>query len=196
MSFFSQLQLKKPDVQLHHRDDDLGSMIVGLEETFAQLKPDIVIVYGDTVSTLAGSLAASKLQLPLAHVEAGLRSFNRRMPEEYNRVVSDHLATWCFCPTEQSAIQLTKENINGSIIVSGDLMVDACLHYKTVALKESTILEEHQLREKPYYVATLHRAELIDDAKRLHTYLNHLQMLDDPVYLPLHPRTKKRQLNN
>ncbi|EZH64677.1 hypothetical protein DH09_19305 [Bacillaceae bacterium JMAK1] len=189
--FFAQLQLKKPDVQLHHRENDLGSMIVGLEKTFSQIKPDIVIVYGDTVSTLAGSLAASKLQLPLAHIEAGLRSFNRRMPEEYNRVVSDHLASWCFCPTERSAIQLKKENVNGSIILSGDLMVDACQHYKTAALKESTILEEHQLREKPYYVATLHRAELIDDPKRLHSYLDHLQALDSPVYLPLHPRTKK-----
>jgi UDP-GlcNAc3NAcA epimerase len=205
--FFEELQLPKPDYHLgvgsgsHAQQTAL--MLERIETLLQKEKPDAVLVYGDTNSTLAGALTAAKLNIPVAHVEAGLRSFNRVMPEETNRLLTDHLSTFLFCPTQQSVQNLTKEGIkNGKEKVVkrvGDVMYDSILHYSTLADKKSTILNDlnlfttHDSRLTNYYLATLHRAENTDDPKRLRSILEALDEIgkESPVVLPLHPRTKK-----
>ncbi|MEI9475045.1 MAG: UDP-N-acetylglucosamine 2-epimerase (non-hydrolyzing) [Deltaproteobacteria bacterium] len=212
--FFEELQLPKPD---HHLGVGSGShanqtalMLERIETILQKEKPDAVLVYGDTNSTLAGALTAAKLNIPVAHVEAGLRSFNRVMPEETNRLLTDHLSTFLFCPTRQSVQNLSKEGIKngkGKVVKRvGDVMYDSILHYSTLADKKSTILNELGLalsrrsftpnaerRTPNYYLATLHRAENTDDSKTLRAILAALDEIgkDVPVILPLHPRTKK-----
>jgi UDP-GlcNAc3NAcA epimerase len=205
--FFEELQLPKPDYHLgvgsgsHAQQTAL--MLERIETLLQKEKPDAVLVYGDTNSTLAGALTAAKLNIPVAHVEAGLRSFNRVMSEETNRLLTDHLSTFLFCPTQQSVQNLTKEGIkNGKEKVVkrvGDVMYDSILHYSTLADKKSTILNDlnlfttHDSRLTNYYLATLHRAENTDDPKRLRSILAALDEIgkESPVVLPLHPRTKK-----
>ena len=205
--FFEELQLPKPDYHLgvgsgsHARQTAL--MLERIETILQKEKPDAVLVYGDTNSTLAGALTAAKLDIPVAHVEAGLRSFNRVMPEETNRLLTDHLSTFLFCPTQQSVQNLSKEGIrNGKeklVKRVGDVMYDSILHYSTLADKKSTILNDlnlfvtHDSRLTNYYLATLHRAENTDDPKRLKSILAALDEIgkESPVVLPLHPRTKK-----
>jgi UDP-GlcNAc3NAcA epimerase len=205
--FFEELQLPKPDYHLgvgsgsHAKQTAL--MLERIETLLQKEKPDAVLVYGDTNSTLAGALTAAKLNMPVAHVEAGLRSFNRVMPEETNRLLTDHLSTFLFCPTQQAVQNLTKEGIkNGKEKVVkrvGDVMYDSILHYSTLADKKSTILNDlnlfttHDSRLTNYYLATLHRAENTDDPKRLRSILAALDEIgkESPVVLPLHPRTKK-----
>lgn len=205
--FFKELQLPKPD---HHLGVGSGSharqtalMLERIEAIVQKEKPDVVMVYGDTNSTLAGALVAAKLDIPVAHVEAGLRSYNRVMPEETNRVLTDHLSTLLFCPTLQSVRNLQKEGIrNGKEKVVkrvGDVMYDSILYYSNVADKTSTILKDLLLRAtldsrlSNYYLATLHRAENTDDPSRLKSILAALREIgkDAPVILPLHPRTQK-----
>jgi UDP-N-acetylglucosamine 2-epimerase len=161
------------------------------------------MVYGDTNSTLAGALAATKLNIPVAHVEAGLRSYNRTMPEEINRLLTDHLSTLLFCPTAQAVRNLLKERIKdvkGKIVKKvGDVMYDSILYYSEIAERKSTILKDlgfdtsHESRVTSYYLATLHRAENTDDPWRLKSILKALNEIgrNTPVVLPLHPRTKK-----
>jgi len=205
--FFEELQLPKPDYHLgvgsgsHAQQTAL--MLERIETIVQKEKPDAVMVYGDTNSTLAGALVAAKLDIPVAHVEAGLRSYNRVMPEETNRVLTDHLSTLLFCPTRQSVENLAKEGIrNGKKKVVkrvGDVMYDSVLHYSTMADKTSTLLRDLHLpstldsRLSNYYLATLHRAENTDDPVRLKSILAALHEIakDAPVILPLHPRTKK-----
>jgi UDP-GlcNAc3NAcA epimerase len=205
--FFEELQLPKPDYHLgvgsgsHAQQTAL--MLERIETLLQKEKPDAVLVYGDTNSTLAGALTAAKFNIPVAHVEAGLRSFNRVMSEETNRLLTDHLSTFLFCPTQQSVQNLTKEGIkNGKEKVVkrvGDVMYDSILHYSTLADKKSTILNDlnlfttHDSRLTNYYLATLHRAENTDDPKRLRSILAALDEIgkESPVVLPLHPRTKK-----
>ena len=212
--FFEELQLPKPD---HHLGVGSGShakqtalMLERIEIILQKEKPDAVLVYGDTNSTLAGALTAAKLDIPVAHVEAGLRSFNRVMPEETNRLLTDHLSTFLFCPTRQSVQNLSKEGIkNGKEKVVkrvGDVMYDSILHYSTLADNSSTILADlgfvlphrsftpnAERRTLNYYLATLHRAENTDDPNRLKSILAALDEIgkESPVVLPLHPRTKK-----
>ena len=161
------------------------------------------MVYGDTNSTLAGALAAAKLSLPVAHVEAGLRSYNMEMPEEINRLLTDHLSTLLFCPTAQAVRNLLKEGIKEErprIVKNvGDVMYDSILYYSKIAERKSTILKDlgfdtsHESRVTSYYLATLHRAENTDDSERLKFILRALNEIGkkNPVVLPLHPRTKK-----
>jgi UDP-N-acetylglucosamine 2-epimerase len=163
-----------------------------------------VIVYGDTNSTLAGALAAAKLNIPIGHVEAGLRSYNLTMPEEINRLLTDHLSTFLFCPTDQAVRNLLKEGIKdggGRTVKNvGDVMYDSILYYSKIAEKGSTILKHlgfgtrHETRDTSYYLATLHRAENADDPKRLTSVCRALNEIGKrtPVVLPLHPRTKKK----
>ena len=206
--FFKELQLPKPD---HHLGVGSGSharqtalMLERIEAIVQKEKPDVVMVYGDTNSTLAGALVAAKLDIPVAHVEAGLRSYNRVMPEETNRVLTDHLSTLLFCPTLQSVQNLQKEGIrNGKEKVVkrvGDVMYDSILYYSAVADRTSTILHDlgmstpnAERRTLNYYLATLHRAENTDDPSRLKSILAALHEIgkDAPVILPLHPRTQK-----
>ena len=182
-------------------------MLERIERVLQKERPEVVIVYGDTNSTLAGALAAGKLNFPIAHIEAGLRSYNRTMPEEINRILTDHLSTFLFCPTDQALRNLLKEGMKdgmGKLVKNvGDVMYDSILHYSALAEKKSTILKglnlyfstpNSELRIPNYYLTTLHRAENTDHSKRLKSILRALNEVgkNHPVILPLHPRTKKR----
>ncbi|HOR72549.1 MAG TPA: UDP-N-acetylglucosamine 2-epimerase (non-hydrolyzing) [Verrucomicrobiota bacterium] len=196
--FFEELGLRSPDLNL-----DVGSashakqtaaMLVGIEEALIDQRPNWLLVYGDTNSTLAGALAAAKLHIPVAHVEAGLRSFNRRMPEEINRIAADALSTLLFVPTETARQNLEREGQPAERIVwTGDVMYDAALAFGEHARKRSRILETLGLEDKKYVLATVHRAENTDDAGRLDAILNGLTLAarELPVVFPVHPRTRK-----
>ena len=189
--FFRELGIAAPD---HHLgvhggspSEMTGQMVAGIERVLLSEKPELVIVYGDTNSTLAGALAASKLGIPVAHVEAGLRSGNLRMPEEVNRIVADHFSRWLLCPTSVAQQNLRNEGFAPvRIHVVGDVMYDAVLHYASKAPAPSQAGE--------YCVATVHRAENADDRARLGSLVQALDRIAEtlPVVLPLHPRTRKR----
>ena len=164
-------------------------MLVGIEDAIARERPDAVIVLGDTNSTLAGALAAAKVGVKIAHVEAGLRSFNRSMPEEVNRVLVDHLSEWLFCPSESSARNLATEGIARGVHVVGDLMAEAIEEASLVSV--STVLDRLGVEPGHYLLATIHRAENTDDPGRLQALLTALASTEESVILPLHPRTKK-----
>ena len=195
--FFDQMKIPPPVVNLgikaERHGEMTGRMLAEIEREIIRRVPDIVVVYGDTNSTLAGALAAAKLQVPVAHVEAGLRSFNRRMPEEINRVVTDHLSSYLLCPTSTAVKNLANEGITAGVAHVGDVMYDASLAFTELAERESRILETVQLIPKRYYLATVHRAENTDDTTRLGSILEALSSLSHklPVVLPLHPRTRK-----
>jgi UDP-N-acetylglucosamine 2-epimerase len=160
-------------------------------ETILTAQPfDVVLVYGDTNSTLAGALAAAKLHIPVAHVEAGLRSFNRRMPEEINRVVADHLSEVLFCPTQAAVDNLVNEGITQGVHHVGDVMRDTMRDQVNRGLPSERLLAKHKLVSGKYVLATIHRAENTGDAARLASILAGLDALDEPVLLPLHPRTR------
>lgn len=194
-AFFDTLGLPNPDYHLGvgsgPHGEQTGAMLAALERVLVGECPDVVCVYGDTNSTLAGSLAAAKLSIPVAHIEAGLRSFNRAMPEEINRVVTDHVSTWLFCPSPQAVANLAAEGITRGVHLCGDVMGDALLHWVEAARSRSVVLERLGLAEQTYVVATIHRAENTDDIARLTAILTALDSSDHPVILPLHPRTRK-----
>lgn len=195
--FFDEMGLRRPDrnlgvASLPH-GAMTGRMLEGIERVVADEMPDWLLVYGDTDSTLAGALAAAKLHVPVAHVEAGLRSFNRRMPEEINRVIADRLAGVLFAPTEVAVSNLLREGIpERSIHRVGDVMFDASRYYGTAAQAQSRILERLELAPRNYVLATIHRAENTDDGARLAGICEGLTRVAAtlPVVLPLHPRTR------
>ncbi len=193
--FFNELEIPKPDHNLQvgsaKHAGQTGEMLIRLEPIFEQEKPDFVLVYGDTNSTLAGALVASKLQIPVAHVEAGLRSFNREMPEEINRILTDHISELLFCPSQQGADNLKLEGITNGVHVVGDVMYDAILKYIALAEKKSDIVRSLNLEEGKYLLATVHRAANVDDPKRLFDILETLSMTGETVVFPSHPRTLK-----
>jgi UDP-N-acetylglucosamine 2-epimerase len=196
--FFDQLDIPAPHYHLGVGSGPHGGqtakMMVGIEEVLLKEHPDLVIVYGDTNSTLAGALTAAKLNIPVAHVEAGLRSFNRVMPEELNRIVTDRLSTLLFCPTGTSVCNLKNEGIHEGVQQVGDVMLDAFLAYKKTALRSSTVLEMHHLKDRLYCLATVHRQENTDDPSRLlsiFSAFSELAEADCPLIVPLHPRTRK-----
>lgn len=194
--FFQQLQIPKPSYNLgvgsNSHGKQTGKMLGYIEEILLNEQPDVTLVYGDTNSTLAGSLAASKLHIPVAHVEAGLRSFNKKMPEEINRLLTDHLSTFLFCPTTSSVVNLKNEGIENNVYLTGDIMYDAIIYYKKIALSQSNIISYLNLIPQDYYLATIHRAENTDNPNRLKTLLTVLSSLERKVILPLHPRTKSK----
>ncbi len=196
--FFSELDIPKPNYYLGIGSGthgiQTGKMLGAIEEVLVKEKPDWVLVYGDTNSTLAGALAATKLHIPIAHVEAGLRSFNRKMPEEINRVLTDHAANLLFTPTEVANQNLYKEGIASNLIyLVGDVMYDASLYYVKKAELASHILDSLKLQLKKYILSTIHRAENTDTSDRLTAIIEALSKLSQEitVVLPLHPRTKK-----
>lgn len=195
--FFAELEIAKPKrflgVHGGGHGEMTGRMLGALEKALVEERPEMVLVYGDTNSTLAGALAAAKLHIPVAHVEAGLRSFNRRMPEEINRVVADHLSTLQFCPTEESVKNLEHEGITAGVHRVGDVMYDCALFARARALESSRILEKLGLEEGGFALATVHRAENTDDAARLQAIVGALRALarEIDVVWPLHPRTRK-----
>jgi UDP-GlcNAc3NAcA epimerase len=194
--FFDELGIPAPAYHLGihggGHGEMTGRMLAGIEPIIARERPDVVLVYGDTNSTLAGALAAAKLHVPVAHVEAGLRSFDRRMPEEINRVVADHLSEFLFAPTRTAIENLAQEGITRGVHWVGDVMYDVTRHAASTALRRPTIQSQLGLADKGYALATVHRAENTDDAAALAAVLRFLreQARQRPVVLPLHPRTR------
>lgn len=197
--FFDEMQIPKPNYFLgvggKSHGAMTGQMIEKIEEVCLNEKPDCVMVYGDTNSTLAGAIVASKLHIKLAHIEAGLRSFNMKMPEEVNRILTDRVSNILFCPTD-TAIQNLKnegyENLDIRIVKSGDVMQDGAIFYKNLAVKPS-IIKNSKLNIHNYILCTIHRAENTDDENRLRSIFEALNEIaqEKQVILPLHPRTKK-----
>jgi UDP-N-acetylglucosamine 2-epimerase len=170
-----------------------GRMLEKIEQVLLQERPDLCLVYGDTNTTLAGALAAVKQHIPAAHIEAGLRSYDRRMPEEINRLVADHLCRYRFCPTRTAVENLKKEGIETGVYQTGDVMYDCLLYYsRKIQDRQASILQPFGLRKETYFLATIHRAENTDDPQRLARILEGLGRIAEsvgPVLLPLHPRT-------
>lgn len=194
--FFSEMGLPEPDMNLGVGSGQpgwqIGEMLTRLETVIQNAKPDWVLVYGDTNSTLAGALAARIAQVPLAHVEAGLRSFNRQMPEERNRVLTDHCSDLLFCPTQNAVDLLAKEGITRGVHLVGDTMYDAVRQFSEVARQRSTILHELDLKPKNFVLTTIHRPYNTDMPTNLENILTALEKLDERVVFPVHPRTRKK----
>lgn len=192
--FFKELKIPEPDYDLEvgsgSQAEQTGKMLIKIEQVLEFEEPDMVLVYGDTNSTLAGALAASKLQIPLAHIEAGMRSYSS-MPEEVNRKVTDHLSQILFCPTSQSVKNLKKEGITKGVYLVGDLMYEALISNLHIAVKKSEILKKLNLGRRNFYLATIHRAENTDSQGNLTKIVKILEKLDKKTVFPVHPRTKK-----
>ncbi len=193
--FFQELEIPKPTYHLGigsgGHGAQTGRMLEAIEKVLLETKPDKLLIYGDTNSTLAGALAAAKLHVPVAHVEAGLRSFNRKMPEEINRVVADHVSTWLFAPTDAAVTNLNNEGVGADkVFLVGDVMYDAAIYYG--ARTRADTLGKLGLHSKGYVLATIHRAENTDAGPRLHSVFAGLSAVAEemPVVLPLHPRTR------
>lgn len=195
--FFEELDIPEPKYNLELSGGQHGAMtgrmLEAIEKVLLSERPDWVLIYGDTNSTLAGALAAVKLHIPVVHVEAGLRSFNMRMPEEINRIVSDRVSTLLLCPTDVAVRNLAAEGIRKGVANVGDVMFDVALHYRDQARQQSKALATLDLREGGFVLATCHRAENTDDPTRLAEIVRGLARVSTslPVVLPLHPRTRK-----
>lgn len=193
--FFEELKISKPDYHLNIGSGShgamTGEMLIDIEKVLEIEKPDFVLVYGDTNSTLAGALAASKMLIPVIHVEAGLRSFNKSMPEEQNRILTDHLSSLLFAPTQTAIENLEKEGITTGVHLVGDVMYDGILRFAELAREKSTILNELKLQEKNFILCTIHRAENTNNANHLKAVFEALNESGEHIVLPLHPRTLK-----
>jgi UDP-N-acetylglucosamine 2-epimerase len=193
--FFDELDIPVPDYNLgvgsatHGRQT--GEMLARIEEVLLKEKPDRVLVYGDTNSTLAGALAAVKLHIPVAHVEAGLRSFNRRMPEEINRLLTDHISTLLFCPTDTAVKNLAGEGIIKGVHNVGDVMYDAVLYGIRIAEEKSKVLESLGLEPGKYLLATIHRPSNTDEWTNFSAIVCAFNEIDEVIVFPAHPRTQK-----
>ncbi len=197
--FFDELEIRKADYNLGvgsaSHGVQTGRILEKIEPVLLDEKPDVVLVFGDTNSTLAGALAAAKLHIPVAHVEAGLRSFNRLMPEEINRVVADHVSDILFCPTDTAVENLAKEGIVKNVHRVGDVMYDCALYYAQKAERRRDPLVRLELSPQQYALVTIHRAENTDDPDRLRSIFRGLNLVAEsalPVIVPLHPRTRNR----
>ena len=198
--FFEEMEIPKPTYNLEINSLSHGAMtgrmIEGIEEILIKEKPDLLLVYGDTNSTLAGALAAKKLHIKVAHVEAGLRSFNMEMPEEVNRILTDRISDYLFCPTDSAVNNLMNEgyaNIETKVVRTGDVMQDAAMFYAQNSARKSNIVKEIGLEK--FVLATLHRAENTDSKERLTQLVDGLNEIHEticPVVIPLHPRTKAK----
>lgn len=204
--FFQEMHISLPDYFLgiggKSHGAMTGQMLEKIEEVLLKEKPDCVLVFGDTNSTLAGALAASKLHIPVGHVEAGLRSFNMKMPEEINRLLTDRISKWLFCPTETSVQNLKNEGFNNATLSTnnyqlinnvGDVMYDAALYYRDIAVPSDAVRKLIDELKNDFYLATIHRAENTDDPEKLTSVLSALNEIsqETPVILPIHPRTNK-----
>jgi UDP-GlcNAc3NAcA epimerase len=193
-TFFDELGLPNPDINLEVGSGPHGwqtaQMLTALEAVMQEQRPEWVLIYGDTNSTLAGALSACKLQIPLAHVEAGLRSFNREMPEEHNRVLADHCADVLFCPTQTAVKNLAREGITDRVYLVGDTMYDAVLQFTEIAQLRSSIMTELGLRPKEFLLVTIHRPYNTDKLENLDNILAALLKTDETVVFPVQPRTR------
>ena len=198
-SFFKDLNIPEPEYNLgvhgNLHGEQTGRMLIALEKVFLKENPGLIIVFGDTNTTLAGALSAAKMHIPVVHVEAGLRSFNRQMPEEINRILTDHTSDYLFAPTQNAMRNLKEENLASKAHLTGDIMVDA-LRDALQEARKSTALEKFGLRNDEYYLLTLHRPYNVDDPQKLSKILQDLSSLSKPVLFPVHPRTRKIIENN
>jgi len=194
--FFEELHIPKPDYNLGvgsgSHGKQTGEMMAKIEDIVLSEQPDYLMVYGDTNSTLAGALVAAKLHVPVIHIEAGLRSFNKKMPEEINRIMTDHVSEFLFCPTDTAVENLTNENITHNVFNIGDVMYDAVLYNRELAKEKSNILSEAGLTEKNYHLITIHRAENTDDIDNMKNILNAFANIEETKVWPIHPRTKNK----
>jgi UDP-N-acetylglucosamine 2-epimerase len=194
--FFDELGIPAPEINLGVGSGShcyqIAEMLRGIEKCLIDEQPDCVLVYGDTNSTLAGALAASKMRIRLAHIEAGLRSFNREMPEEHNRVLTDHCADVLFCPTQTAVENLKHENIAAGVHLVGDTMYDAVLQFAERAAGRSSILQQLRVQPKQYILATVHRPYNADSEENLTSIIGAFGELADNVVFPIHPRTRKK----
>jgi UDP-GlcNAc3NAcA epimerase len=194
--FFSELGLERPDRELGigggSNTSQTARMLAALEPLLAEVEPDAALVYGDTNSTLAGALAAAQAGVPVVHIEAGMRSFDRAMPEELNRVLSDHLAALLLCSSETAAEQLRAESVGGAVEVVGDVMVDVAMRWQPAARANTQVPDAYGLAPGAYLLLTAHRAGNVDDPERLRALVELVAALPAPVLLPLHPRTRAR----
>ncbi len=197
--FFDDLNLRKPDYSLNVGSGthgmQTGNALIGIEKILIKIVPDIVLVQGDTNTALAGALAAVKLHIPVGHIEAGLRSYDLRMPEEHNRRLIDHISSYLFAPTEENFKILKGENVWGEVFITGNTVIDACIRHYKIALERSSIRKI--LRFKKFVLCTIHRAENIDDLTNLQNIVEILVNFPDNLVLPIHPHTKKQlELHN
>jgi UDP-GlcNAc3NAcA epimerase len=194
--FFAELGLAKPERELEigggTNTSQTARMLAALEPLLAEVKPDATLVYGDTNSTLAGALAAAQMSVPVVHVEAGMRSFDRTMPEERNRVLSDHLAELLLCSSETAAENLRAVSVAGHVVLVGDVMVDVAMRRQPTARADTQTLSEYGVMAGGYLLLTAHRAGNVDDPVRLSTLVKLIEALPMPVVFPLHPRTAAR----
>jgi UDP-GlcNAc3NAcA epimerase len=192
---FLDLGIRKPDIHLGtgsgSHAKQTAEMMVKLEAEMVNRKPDLVIVFGDTNSTLAGAMATSKLNIPLLHIEAGLRSYNKRMPEEINRIVTDHVSTYLFAPTQTAVKNLDTEGLGSRTFLTGDIMVDTMNCNLKIALQKSTILNDLKLQAEHFSLLTLHRDYNVDNQQLLENLVAQLGKIDGKIIFPVHPRTKK-----
>lgn len=192
-SFFRELTIPEPDYNLGvgsaNHGEQTAKMLMEIEKILIDLKPDIVLIYGDTNSTIAGALAAAKLHIPVAHVEAGLRSYNRKMPEEINRIVADKLSEYLFVPTQTAVNNLIKEGHTKGIYNVGDVMFDSFL-YNLSRIDADAIMQKYNLISKNYILTTVHRPQNTDNPATLKTLINTLQNLNELILFPIHPRTR------
>ncbi|MBS4195731.1 non-hydrolyzing UDP-N-acetylglucosamine 2-epimerase [Lederbergia citri] len=193
--FFEELNIPKPDYHLHvgssSHGKQTGEMLTNIEEILMKESPDYLLVYGDTNSTLAGALAAAKIHIPVVHIEAGLRSFNKKMPEEINRIMTDHVSDYLFCPTETAVKNLKAENITKNVFNIGDVMYDAVLYNRNLA-GNSKIIQNLGINSKDYILITLHRAENTDDPNKMLAIIDAFKEIEKTKVWPIHPRTKNK----
>ena len=193
-TIFSDLNIRKPDYNLNigsgSHGQQTGLMLIEIEKILMDLHVDLVIVFGDTNSTTAGALVAAKLQIPVVHIEAGLRSYNRTMPEEINRIATDHIANYLFAPTKNAEEILKNEGLADKTYLTGDIMADTITSNINIAKEKSDILNTLNLNNSDFYLVTLHRPYNVDEPESLQKIFDTLAELDDPVIFPVHPRTR------
>ena len=197
---FIDLGIREPDIHLEinagNSTSQITQMMLMLDSAMIKFKPDLVIVFGDTNSTFAGAMVAAKLNIPIVHIEAGLRSYNRAMPEEINRIVTDHVSKYLFAPTQTAVDILKKEGLEKCTFFTGDIMVDTMKNNLEIALSKSTIIGDFKLENTNYNLLTLHRNYNVDDTKILEHILNELGELGEKIIFPVHPRTRKMLTDN
>ena len=193
--FFEELNIPKPDYNLNigssNHGCQTGNMLISIEAILEKEKPNYVLVYGDTNSTLAGALAASKILIPVIHIEAGLRSFNKSMPEEQNRILTDHISNILCAPTKTAVNNLSNEGIIKGVYNVGDVMYDSVLHFAKIAEQKSDIMSRLNLNKEEYVLATMHRAENTNDFFKLKNIIEAFNESEEKIILPLHPRTER-----
>jgi len=192
---FLDLDIREPDIHLEintgSSTSQITQMMLMLDSAMIKFKPDLVIVFGDTNSTFAGAMVAAKINIPIVHIEAGLRSYNKAMPEEINRIVTDHVSKYLFAPTETAVDILKGEGLGKNSFFTGDIMVDTMKSNLEIALSKSTIIADFKLENTDYNLLTLHRNYNVDDTKILEHILNELGQLEEEIIFPVHPRTRK-----